>query len=148
VAYAKQGAYAQARADFHEAMRLTPALPNSYKNLAWLLATCPQVEFRDGVQAVSHAHKALQLAGQQVAEWVGILAAAHAEARDYEEAIKWQTECLDQSPPKLKSAMESRLVMYKEGRPYRETHVAKQRTVEQDQYFVRVAHNVMSQPRR
>ncbi|HEV3142752.1 MAG TPA: tetratricopeptide repeat protein [Gemmataceae bacterium] len=121
VALLKQGAYARASADFHEAMRLSPSLPNPYKNLAWLMATCPQAEFRDGASAVAQAQKALQLVDQKVTEWFGILAAAYAEAGDFAQAIAWQTQCLDRSPAKMKKELESRLDLYKSRRPYRET---------------------------
>jgi tetratricopeptide (TPR) repeat protein len=116
----KQGAYARASADFHEAMRLSPELPNSYKNLAWLMATCPHAEHRDGPRAADYAKKALQLALHKEAEWLGILAAAHAEAGDFEEAINWQSRCVEQAPPQQKGAQEERLNLYREGRPYRE----------------------------
>jgi tetratricopeptide (TPR) repeat protein len=120
VAFLKQGAYEHALADFRNAMRLAPELPNSYKNLAWLLATCPAAEFRDGEEAVIHAQKALRLANQSPAEWLGILAAAHAEAGNFEEAIGWQSQCLDGSPAPFKSAMEARLALFRAHQPYRE----------------------------
>src|SRR5207244_689234 len=97
--------YSRAVSDFDEAMRLSPALPNSYKNLAWLLATCPQPEFRDGAKAVAHAQKALELSDHKVVEWFAILAAAHAEAGNFEEAIRWQTQCIDKAPPKLRGEL-------------------------------------------
>jgi tetratricopeptide (TPR) repeat protein len=116
----KRGDYAQAQADFHEARRLAPTLPNPCKNLAWLLATCPQAEFRDGAKAVAYAKQALELAGQTVIEWLAILAAAHAEAGDFAEAVRWQTQCLEQSPPQAKAEMQGRLDLYQANQPYRD----------------------------
>src|SRR5262249_21687338 len=119
-AHLKQGDYFQARVDLDEAMRLSPALPNSYKNLAWLLATCPKAEFRDRPQAVAYAQKALELVDQKMKPWLAILAAAHAEAGNWPEAVKWQTQCLEQSPAQVKADLEARLLLYQQGRPYRE----------------------------
>jgi tetratricopeptide (TPR) repeat protein len=118
-AYMRRHEYARAAADFREAMRLSPQLPNSYKNLAWLQATCPEAEFRDGVAAVANTRKALDLVEHKVAEWIEILAAAHAEAGDFEEAVKWQTECLQQAPADLKAKLEAHLEGYKARQPLR-----------------------------
>jgi tetratricopeptide (TPR) repeat protein len=120
-AFRMRGDYGKAVADFEESIRLTPEFPNPYKNLAWLLATCPQAEFRDGARAVAHAQKALQLVKHQEAEWLGILAAAHAEAGAFDQAVHWQTQCLERSPAEKKRELEARLDLYRAGQPFRDT---------------------------
>ena len=40
----KRGDWAEAAADLREAMRRDPKLPNSYRHLAWLQATCPEAD--------------------------------------------------------------------------------------------------------
>jgi tetratricopeptide (TPR) repeat protein len=120
VAYMKQGNYALAVADFQQASRLAPAVPNSYKNLAWLQATCPLPEFRDGAAAILNAQKALQQVDNREVAWFAILAAAYAEAGNFAEAVHWQTRCLEKSPPKSKEEQDIRLLSYQSGRPYRD----------------------------
>jgi Zn-dependent membrane protease YugP/Flp pilus assembly protein TadD len=124
----KIGDYAKALDDFQEAIRLNPKLPHSYKNLAWLRATCPQPEFRNGPASVANVTRAFQLveslrdreSEREVVEWQAILAAAHAEAGNFEEAIRWQQKCLMESPPEAKEELQNRLKMYEAGEPYRE----------------------------
>jgi tetratricopeptide (TPR) repeat protein len=120
-AHLKLGDYPSAVADFHEAMRLDPSLPNPYKNLAWLWATCPHREMRDGAGAVPYAHKALQMVDLKMPEWLGILAAACAEAGDFDEALVWQTKCVDSVPAERKPHQEARLALYQARQPYRST---------------------------
>jgi tetratricopeptide (TPR) repeat protein len=134
----KQGFYLQAQADFREAMRLTPDLPHAYKNLAWLMATCPEPQFRDAAAAVAHAQKALELVNGKMIPWLAILAAAHAEAGNFGEAVKWQAECLDQSTPKLKAEMAGRLDLYQRGQPYRELPASGKSRDAQPEHHVRV----------
>jgi tetratricopeptide (TPR) repeat protein len=119
-AYLKAGDYVKAVADLNEALRLDPKLPNGYKNLAWLQATCPQAEFRNAAQAVANATRALELAAGKAPDWLGILAAAHAEAGNFEEAVKWQAKLIAELPPEKRPEMQRRLELYQAGQPFRD----------------------------
>jgi tetratricopeptide (TPR) repeat protein len=120
VALQKRGDPAQAAADLREAIRLDPALPNGYKNLAWLQATCPDPTYRNGADAVANAARALRLAGGQEPTWLCILAAAHAEVGDFAEAVRVQEECLAAVPEKEKAELQARLNLYRTRQPFRE----------------------------
>ena len=48
------------------------------------------------------------------------LAAAHAEASQFEEAIRWQGESVDHAPPEARAEMSSLLQLYQQHRPYRQ----------------------------
>ena len=48
-------------------------------DLAWLCATCPDAELRDGKTAVEHAHTACRLTDWKDPWYFGTLAAAYAE---------------------------------------------------------------------
>jgi serine/threonine-protein kinase len=115
----KLGDYPWAIADLQEALRLDPELPHPHKNLAWLRATCPDPEFRHGPAAVANATRALEMTDWKHPEWLAVLAAAHAEAGDFEEAVRWQRQCLDQSPAKEKARLQETLEQYQAGQPFR-----------------------------
>jgi tetratricopeptide (TPR) repeat protein/Zn-dependent membrane protease YugP len=116
----KSGRYAEAIADLREAIRLSPSFPNPYKHLAWLQSTCPAAEFRNGVEAVTNATRALELTHWKSVDWFATLAAAHAEARNFVEARRWQTKCVDESPSDVKAELRARLELYEAEMPFRE----------------------------
>jgi tetratricopeptide (TPR) repeat protein/Zn-dependent membrane protease YugP len=118
-ALSKNGEYAAAIADLREAIRLRPSLPNPYKHLAWIQATCPLREFRDGAAAVANATRALELAHWKPVDWFATLAAAHAEHGNFSEARRWQRKCLDESPAELSAELQARLELYEAETPFR-----------------------------
>ena len=92
-------------------------------DLAWLLATCPKDDIRDGAQAVELAEKACKATGHKIAALMDTLAAAYAEAGRFPEAIDTATKALGLAEPKQKSLAERirrRLEQYKAGKPYRQ----------------------------
>jgi tetratricopeptide (TPR) repeat protein len=112
--------YADAIKDYNLASRLFPNDAALNNDRAWLLATCPDDTFRNGAQAVTDATLACELSGWQVYNRLGTLAAAYAEAGDFEQAVRWQRKCLELSPPRYRQAQQSRLRLYQSGKPYRE----------------------------
>jgi len=54
-----------------------------------------------------------------------VLAAAYAEAGNFEHAIEWQQKGLNQSAPETKAKWEARLELYRTGQPFRETPLIK-----------------------
>ncbi len=116
----KRGEYAEARADLQRAIRLNPKHPNAFKNLAWLQATCPDSSFRNGAEAEANAARAWQLNEGRSAEWLEILAAAHAEAGQFDKAVDCQSRFLAACPAKATPEQQARLDDYRAGRPYRD----------------------------
>jgi tetratricopeptide (TPR) repeat protein len=119
-AFVRTGNYARAAADLRESIRLAPSLPNPYKHLGWLQATCPQAEFRNGPEAVANATRALELDGWKTREWLSALAAAQAEAGNFEEAVRWQTKWLEESLAPLREEALRRLALYQARQPFRD----------------------------
>ena len=113
-------AFDKAGVDLTEAIRLNPELAEAQNSLAWHLATCPHAEFRDGRQAVRHATKACELTQWKGYTQLDSLAAACAEAGDFENAVKWQQKAVDMADEKWKEDFRSRLDLYKAGKPYHE----------------------------
>jgi tetratricopeptide (TPR) repeat protein len=116
----KKRAYAEAAVDLREAIRLAPNFPNPHRHLAWLQGTCPQAELRDGAAAVANATRALELVEWKNTEWLAVLAAAHAEAGSFDEAMKWQQKCVTESAPQNSAHLESALRTYQERKPFRD----------------------------
>jgi Zn-dependent membrane protease YugP/tetratricopeptide (TPR) repeat protein len=118
VTWMRRGDYKQAFEDLLEAIRLDSKFPNPLKHLAWLQATCPCAELRQGDQAVANATRALELAGGKPVEWLEVLAAAHAEAGNFEEAVKWQEKRLEGAHPEERDEAETRLNLYRKRQPF------------------------------
>jgi tetratricopeptide (TPR) repeat protein/Zn-dependent membrane protease YugP len=116
----KMGNFAAARVDFQKAIDLKPDFPNPHRHLAWLQATCPLPEFRDGTSAVAHAQRALELARENPGEYQAVLAAAYAEAGDFSRAVECQSRCLEASPPESLAPMRERLKLYESQQPFRD----------------------------
>jgi hypothetical protein len=114
--------YGKAAADLTEAITLNPYDPSTHNNLAWLLATCPKREVRDGRKAVVHGTRACELTGWKNANLLDTLAAAHAECGDFEEAAKWAMKAtiLGFDDKVFLERARGRLRLYQSGKPYRE----------------------------
>jgi hypothetical protein len=83
------------------------------------MATCPDERFRDGVKAVQFAQRACTLTKWNVIDYLDTLAAAYAEAGDFNHAIGLQqTVCEDPADKADQADFESRLELYLDGKPF------------------------------
>jgi tetratricopeptide (TPR) repeat protein len=114
--------YEDAIADFTEVLRLHPGHAEACTRLAWILATCPQADLRDGKMAVNFAQAACQLSKWKFRAAVDALAAAYAEAGDFENAVKYEKEFLEKyNPPERAAAgAAARLKLYEAKTPHHE----------------------------
>lgn len=92
-------------------------------NLAWVLATSPKDEVRNGKRSVELGLRACELSGYKEAHILSTLAAGYAEAGDMTNAIKWAEKAVEagegedsEQLDQLKQELES----YKAGKPWRE----------------------------
>lgn len=90
--------------------------------LAWMSATSPAADVRDGTEAVQYATQACTLTDWAQPAYIDTLAAAYAEAGDFTSAVKWQKKAMDllKGPASSRTDYESRLRLYESGKPYRE----------------------------
>ncbi|MBP89313.1 MAG: hypothetical protein CMJ64_21800 [Planctomycetaceae bacterium] len=115
------GDYATAMEAVEERLAISPEDAASHNNKAWLLATCPVDEFRDGKLAVEHATRACELTGWSNSSFIDTLAAAHAESGDFEAAAECQQKAIDSDPEGFyQEEFRERLALYQSGMPYRE----------------------------
>jgi tetratricopeptide (TPR) repeat protein len=127
--YCDKGDYEKAVADYKKSLQIDPEqwLPNF--KLAWLLATCPKQEVRDGRKAVELARKACDLDGWHAPWRLETLAAAYAEVGDFKEAVKWAKEAVKSADGLLSKgqvdSIQERLKLYEQGKPYREKPAGK-----------------------
>lgn len=86
-ALAGQGRFALAAAQLEKAMAADPNNLRPVNDLAWLLATCPMDEVRNGTKAVQLAERACKATEHANPVLLGTLAAAYAELGRFPEAI-------------------------------------------------------------
>jgi len=79
----------EALGHFRRALELLPGNVEILTETAWLLATSPEKELRDGQEAVRLAERAYRLAERTTPEILATLSAAHAEAGHVTEAQQW-----------------------------------------------------------
>lgn len=117
--------------DGSEALRLAPNDPRALNLVAWIEATCPVDRFRNGAAAVEKARRACELAEPK--EWyhVGTLAAALAEAGQFDEAIRFAREVLTMAPADELTECEGALAAYERGEPRRDDPLTPTQTPRQ-----------------
>jgi tetratricopeptide (TPR) repeat protein len=133
------GQHKEAIADFERALELNEADEGVLNNFAWVLATSPDEELRDGERAIELATKAAELSGHATPHVLSTLAAAYAETGDFESAKKWSQKAVELSRKALESAessderetkqadveqLQKELANYQEGKPVRERQTA------------------------
>ena len=115
----------QALDQYRQALQLQPDLVEALNNLAWIHASNPADNVRDGAEAVRLAERACDLSGQRVPMLLGTLAAAYAEAGRFGDAIKTAEKARDLAAAAgLKDVAEKNtqlLEQYRAGKPYRDT---------------------------
>jgi tetratricopeptide (TPR) repeat protein len=93
-AFTNRRVYNKAIADFMKALKIDPNSAPASNNFAWLLATCPNEQLRDGKMAVDYASRACELTGWKSAGPLTSLAAAHAECGNFPEAIRCENRAI------------------------------------------------------
>jgi tetratricopeptide (TPR) repeat protein len=113
-----------ALADLSEAARRGSEDARAHRELAWFLATCKHGRFRDGKRAMAEATRACELTAWKDPDCLGALAAACAEAGDFDAAVKWQKKALALVPeaegPDERLEYELRLSSFERKQPYRD----------------------------
>jgi serine/threonine protein kinase/Flp pilus assembly protein TadD len=121
-AYEQRNEYRMALKAFESAAAAAPWHAEMLNLLARFQATCSQAELRDGTQAVENAMKACELSQWDNYRHIDTLAAAYAEAGQFEQAIKLQRQAMTKLPdeirPGRRADCEARLRLYQAGQSY------------------------------
>lgn len=122
-AYQQRNQYEQAVAILREALAKIPHLMEAANDLAWILATHPDAQIRNGAEAVDWAEQASSAAGGRDFARLDTLAAALAEQGRWEEAEAAAQRALELANQAVDSrAIEeitSRLQLYRQRQPFR-----------------------------
>lgn len=124
------GRYRDAMQGYARAIQLNPRFEHAYRNGAWLLATCPDERFRDAEGALAGARKALEVGYGDRSAALDTLAAAQANAEQFDEAVKTIDEAIAVAPEETRPAYEARRRLYESGQPYRSQPVQEIRAAE------------------
>ena len=120
LAFGKKKQFKKAILDYSETVRIDPSRSWAYNNRAWIWATCPDATIRDGKLAVESATRACELTEWKDALHLGTVAAACAEAGDFESAMKWQTKANSlYANADNREKGQARLKLYEDKKPYR-----------------------------
>ena len=120
--YYSVGQYSNAVAMLHQTVLSDPKDDWSYNRLAWIQATCPDGSVRNGHDAVAAAGKACELTEWRNWRCIDTLAAAYAEAGDFERAFEFQEQALRTGNPTEaeQKRIRERIALYKQSQPFRE----------------------------
>ena len=113
------GHYAEAAADYDQAIALDPQFASAYRGSAWLLATCPDETVSNPEQAVQRAELAVRLEQRPSADSFDALAAAQASEGDFEAAQQTVRRAIKLAPESHRADYLRRLALYQQSQPYR-----------------------------
>jgi len=124
-ALAAKGRFDEAIENYRQAIQIDPNDAKTLSNLAWVLATSPDDELRNGTEAVRLAERACELTHYGQPLIIGTLAAAYAESGRFPEAVttaeKAEQLATNAGLKKLAGATRQLLELYRAGKPYHES---------------------------
>jgi spermidine synthase len=122
-ALAAQGKTAEAIDNLSRAVRLDPDYVKALNSLAWILATGSDSRYRDGARAVELARRACELTGYKHPLLMDTLAAAYAEAGEFDRARETAQRAISLARSAGRSQwaqdIETRLELYNRGLAFR-----------------------------
>lgn len=115
--------YGEAAHDLEKAEAATEKISaRTLNSIAWMQATSLESSLRNGEKAVEAAKKACELTTWKNWAYIDTLAAAYAEAGDFERAVQCQEKAIALAPPSYSRIQHfrERLTLYRGGIRYRE----------------------------
>jgi tetratricopeptide (TPR) repeat protein len=119
-----RGEAEHAIAYYREAMSLNVSYGEAKNNLAWVLATHPNENLRDGEEALRLITEAVKEQGGKPSSLFDTLAAAYAEGEQFEKAVATAKQAIEfaksGAQDELAKRIERRLKLYEARQPYRD----------------------------
>ena len=122
---AKMGNYSAAFRELDQVVSLGArgdAYPQALNGLAWLHATSREPGYRNARLAIAQAMQSCSLTSYKKAGLIDTLAAAYAEAGDFDAAVRFEQKAiaLGESPDAMED-LQKHLASFRQHRPWRET---------------------------
>jgi len=92
LAWQKVREYQKSISDYKKVIEINPDNAKALNNLAWLLATCPNKKYFNGIQAIQLAKKAVNL--DLTPNNLGTLASAYASTGNFKDAVNTQQKAI------------------------------------------------------
>ncbi len=122
-----KGRTAEALAHWREGIRLLPEDFPALRQMAWVLATCPEASVRNGAEALELAQRAERLSDGKDALVFDTLAAAYAELGRFTDALPAARRALELAVQGNEQgeaeAVRNRIALFESGKPFREPQV-------------------------
>jgi tetratricopeptide (TPR) repeat protein len=113
----------EALVSYRRVLEIDPEFASAQNKLAWVLATSEDASLRNGAEAVRWAEKVCRATQYRAPETLDSLAAAYAEAGNFDEAVTIVEKAMQLSQKRgsseLAEQIRGRLEMYRQGRAYR-----------------------------
>ena len=120
----EKGRVADAISEYRKAINLAPSSQRSRLALAWLLSTTSDVAHRNGAEAIRLAESVLKDAGGRDAAVLEVLAAACAEAGQFDKAVNTMESAIAAIPANADMLtlvdMKRRLKLFRDGKVIRQ----------------------------
>jgi tetratricopeptide (TPR) repeat protein len=123
------GKHKEAIDDYEILIKQAPKDDGILNNFAWVLATSPKDELRDGQRALKMATEACELTEYKEAHILSTLASAYAEIGDFESARKWSQKAVEAEveDEETKEQLKKELESYQENKPWRERQTVEEK---------------------
>lgn len=122
------GKHIDAAQDYERAYEVDEENSSLLNNYAWLLATSPDDEVRDGELSLKLSLKAAEITEYKQAHILSTLASSYAELGDFEKAREWAKKAVDAAEDdEQRAGLQEELDVYMEDKPWRERQETKDR---------------------
>jgi len=120
----RTGAIRQALLQWQSVLESAPGDLVATNEVAWIFATCPDARYRNGAAAVRIAAEAVQISQNRNPAVLDTLAAAQAEAGQFDKAVQTAQRALSlaglQGDKTLAAEVQTRLKSYRNDKPWRD----------------------------
>jgi serine/threonine protein kinase len=120
IALSRLRQFDEAKVEFDAAIARLPDSPDLLAHIAFILATEPDREIRDGPRAMQLAEKACKLTEYQDPATLDALACAYAEIGSFQQAVKWSEMAVEICETWRAEGYEKHRQSFRQNKPWRE----------------------------